>query len=490
MDKMADMDLTKLPKTKKLLLAEVILEKERRLSENRIKYYQPSDKQKKFHTSLAKERWAFTGNRFGKTCMATVEAVWQATGEYPDWYSQEGRSPIPSRGRIVCTDFINGIEKVILPELQKWMPKKFLIKGSWENSYEKMKRKLTLNNGSFIELMSFDQEVGSFAGSSLHWVWFDEHGKRDIYQECKMRLLDTEGRFWGTLTPVQGISWEYDQIYEQRDIRKDLEVFRAATIDNSLLDEKDIKEMTQNLNDDEKRARLYGDFVFLTGLVYKDWNRDVHVIELIEIPKNWTRYCAIDPHTRTPTAVLYWAVNPQEEHFIYDELYLPDMQVKQMAEYMFAKETGAKITMRFIDPAALATNTAAGGFNFITEFAKNNIFVSLANNQLAEGIQALRELLKPDFVHVVGKVMPKLRVFNTCKKFITEIEHYRWPDYNPDGQKDIREKPIKKDIHLPDCARYIAISNPRYIDMDKIKTREFAISEYDPLKIPTGYKLI
>lgn len=468
-------DLKKLPKDKKIQLAAAILEKERRLSENRIKYYQPTDKQRLFHMSKAPERWAFTGNRFGKTCMATVEAVWHATGEYPEWYPKESRSPIPSRGRIVCIDFVNGIEKVILPELQKWMPKSYLIKGSWDGSYEKLKRKLTLNKGSFIELMSFDQEVGSFAGSSLHWVWFDEHGKREIYKECKMRLLDTGGRFWGTLTPVQGISWEYDEIYEKRDERNDLEVFRASTMDNPLISKKDIEEMTQNLNEDERRTRLYGDFVSLTGLVYKDWDRKVHVIEPFEIPKHWTRYSAIDPHTRTPTAVLYWVVSPQEEHFIYDELYLPDMQVKGMAEYMFAKEAGAKIIMRFIDPAAQATNTAAGGFNFITEFAKNNIFVSLANNQLTEGIQALREFFKPEFIHVVGKTMPKLRVFNTCKNFIKEIEHYRWPDYNPDGQKDIKEKPIKKDIHLPDCARYIAISNPKYIDKSRNSLPEFAI---------------
>ena len=466
---MEKLDLKKLPKTKKIQLAEAILEKERRLTENRIKYYQPTDKQKLFHLSKAPERWAFTGNRFGKTCMATAETVWHATGEYPEWYPKESRSPIPSRGRIVCVDFINGIEKIILPELQKWMPKAYLINGSWDDSYEKMKRKLTLSNGSFIELMSFDQEVGSFAGSSLHWVWFDEHGKREIYQENKMRLIDTSGRLWGTLTPIQGIDWEYDEIYEKRDLRNDLEIFKGSTMDNPFIGKKDIEEMTQNLNDDEKRTRLYGDFVFLTGLVYQEWNRSVHLIEPFEIPFNWTRYSAIDPHTRTPTAVIYWVVSPRNEHFIYDELYLPDMQVKRMAEYMFAKEAGGKIAKRLIDPAAKATNVVADGFNFINEFAKHNIFVTLADNRLTEGIQALKEFLKPEFSYVVNKPMPKLRIFNTCKNFIKEIEHYRWPDYNPNSQKDIREKPIKKDVHLPDCARYIAISNPEYIDMEKLK---------------------
>jgi len=454
---------------KKREIAEAILEKRKRLEENRIKYYVPHPKQKAFHTSLARDRWAFTGNRFGKTCMAAVEAIWHLTGEYPEWYPEEGKSPVPCRGRVICTDFINGIEKVSLPEIKKWMPKRYLINGSWEQSYSKLMRKLTLTNGSSLEFMSFDQDLGSFAGTSLHFIWQDEHGKRDIYRENKMRLIDTSGRFWGTLTPVKGISYEYDEIYEKRNERDDLEIFRAATMDNALLSNEEVEEMTKDLSEDEKRIRLHGDFVFLTGLIYKEWDRNIHLCEPFDIPKSWTRYCAIDPHTRTPTAVLYWAVSPDDDHYIYDELYLPDMQVSEMARYMLAKENRIKVETRFIDPAAKAVNSAAGGFNFINEFVEHDIYTTIADNRLTEGIQALRELLKPKFSVILKKAVPKLRVFNTCKQFAKEIEHYRWPEYKPEGNQNIKEKPVKKDVHLPDCARYIAISKPEYVDMEKVR---------------------
>ena len=43
---------------------------------------------------------------------------------------------------------------------------------------------------SRIGFKSCDQGREKFQGSSLDFVWFDEEPPKDIYEECKMRVLD------------------------------------------------------------------------------------------------------------------------------------------------------------------------------------------------------------------------------------------------------------------------------------------------------------
>jgi hypothetical protein len=74
---------------------------------------------------------------------------------------------------VVAVDFLNGVDKIILPLWKQWLPKKYLINGSWEDSYSRERHVLTLNNGSFDEFMSQDQDLDKFAGSSRHFVHFD-----------------------------------------------------------------------------------------------------------------------------------------------------------------------------------------------------------------------------------------------------------------------------------------------------------------------------
>lgn len=127
--------------------------------------YMPHTKQKVFHKSTKKKKLYIGGNRSGKTVGGIVEDIYWLKGEHP--YRKVPEAPI--RGRIVGVDFLNGISKIILPELQRWIPPSLLKNGSWEDSYSKELRTLKLANGSFVELMSYDQETDKFAGTSRHF---------------------------------------------------------------------------------------------------------------------------------------------------------------------------------------------------------------------------------------------------------------------------------------------------------------------------------
>src|SRR5215467_13374366 len=64
-------------------------EKQRRLTEDRLKYYEPYPKQLEFHAAGAahRERLLMAGNQLGKTLAGGFEAAMHATGRYPAWWT-------------------------------------------------------------------------------------------------------------------------------------------------------------------------------------------------------------------------------------------------------------------------------------------------------------------------------------------------------------------------------------------------------------------
>src|SRR5215472_949903 len=76
------------PNSEALLLKTLEAEKNRRLTEDRLRYYKPYPKQLEFHNAGAthRERLLMAGNQLGKTLAGGFEAAMHATGRYPDWW--------------------------------------------------------------------------------------------------------------------------------------------------------------------------------------------------------------------------------------------------------------------------------------------------------------------------------------------------------------------------------------------------------------------
>ncbi len=173
--------------------------------------YEPHARQSAFHRLECKHRLFLGGNRSGKSVAGTLEGLYRAKGEHP----YRDVPAAPTRGRVYGTDFPMGIEKVLLPLWKQWTPPSMLINGSWEDSYHDGKdgKILTFSNGSTVEFMSYEQGVQKSAGASRHWIHFDEEPPKDIYDEARARLVDTDGDWWMTLTPVLGLDFIFDEVY-------------------------------------------------------------------------------------------------------------------------------------------------------------------------------------------------------------------------------------------------------------------------------------
>ena len=81
--------------------------------------------------------------------------------------------------------------------------------------------------------------------------------------------------------------------------------------------------MISEYSEDEKQARIYGKFQHLVGLIFKNWNRQVHVIPPFDIDmRNFAVYEFLDPHPRNPDAVMWVAVDSNGTKYVIDEMFV------------------------------------------------------------------------------------------------------------------------------------------------------------------------
>lgn len=163
--------------------------------------YVPHAKQELFHRSLAKIKLYIGGNRSGKTHGGVVEDIYRLKGIHPYRKVPEG----PVRGRAVCVDFRQGINEILIPKFRQLIPPSLLIGGSWDRSYNTTEKKLTCSNRSTLEFMTYEQSTDAFAGTSRHFIHYDEEPPKPIYNECQARLIDTDGDAYLTMTPLLGM---------------------------------------------------------------------------------------------------------------------------------------------------------------------------------------------------------------------------------------------------------------------------------------------
>lgn len=428
-----------------------------------------------FHLSEHDIRAIFGGNRSGKTTCGGMEFLFHVTGHYPEWYPKDKRYMYPVKGRIIATDFSKGVGEVIVPFLEEWLDMSLVAKK--QRNPLGIPIKWILKNGSVFDILTHEQTLTTFEGWKGHIAWFDEPPPRDKYVATLRGLVDYRGRAWLTLTPLSQ-PWIYDEIFASQNSKK-IFVVTTDIRDNPHLSEEAIKSFESSLTEEEKEARIHGRFMHLTGLVYKEFNPNFHICEPLTPRPDWTKYFAIDPHERMPTAVLWMAVDKRDNHWIYDELWLRDMDIEQIAHAINVQEGEVKPRIRLIDPHNDKDNVAAGGFNIRKELMKYGVYCERANSDPQLGKSRIRQALKMQYSPMLKMEVPKLRVCRNCTQTIYEFQHYIWEDYKRNKEDhDLKEQVKKKSDHLMDCLRYIYNWGPRHIMAEETEEEVQYTGEY------------
>ena len=442
-----------------------------------ISRYVPMEVQKKFHETETQGRLYSGGNRAGKTVAGVVEDVKWLTGTH-EVHSK--KYPPPVRGRACAVDFDRGVELVLIPEFKKWIPPQFLIDGKWEKSYHKSTRILALTNGSTCEFMSYDQDVDKFAGTSRHFVHFDEEPPKSIFTECLARLIDTNGMWWMTMTPLIEFSWTEETLFEPiRDGLVDfISLFEASTDDNVHIEDGAIEKLTFIMDEDERQARTKGSGYAETTRIFPEFKNaiidPIPVGNLVEA--GYKFFTAKDHGLRNPTAILWFAYN-DEEIIVFDEYYERDRLVHENAlAYKRICDTMDGVVIEYMvgDPSTQNRN-AQTGTSIQHEYGENGVWYFLGNNNVKAGLLRIKSALSTD----------RLKVTANCVNLIREARTYKWKkpiSSKVQARSNLMEEPVKRNDHALDALRYGLMTLPQ-----TEKEEEIAVLERLRETMPVGF---
>jgi phage terminase large subunit-like protein len=243
-------------------------------------------------------------NRWGKTLAAIWEVLWRATNTHP--YKQLRPHQTIWCGYPDHKFFIRVTKRIF----DAWIPKEYLIdEGKSDRRYTFRRR----GGGSCdVFFLSYDQQLDSWAGGSVDHVWLDESCPQDISKEASARVIDRSGSIHRTFTPVpgSGIGWTYDEIYlPAKEGRRNVQVIEGALAEEDEtkpasvgrvlvphLTYDQVLRLAQEYPDPADRtARVFGRYSQRTGLVYRDMDPKIHVIDSFDIPDHWDIWGGIDP---------------------------------------------------------------------------------------------------------------------------------------------------------------------------------------------------
>ena len=408
-------------------------------------------KQIAFHKCKKKNRWVFGGNRSGKTECGAVESVYMARGIHPYRKNRDNVFGwVVSLSQQVQRDVAQSkILQYLNPE---WIDDVIMLSGrkdSIKNGViDQIKIKNVFGGISTIGFKSCDQGREKFQGSALDFVWFDEEPPKDIYEECRMRVLDKNGDIFGTMTPLKGLTFIYDEIYLNRSNSPDIWYEFMEWADNPFLDKKEVKKLTATLSDTELESRRYGKFRSDTGLVYTEFDENVHVIEPFDVPYDWQDVLSIDPGLNNPLSCHWYCVDYDGNIYVVAEHYEAKRdigyhanKINEISDIIGWHRDGKGRIVALIDSAANQRTLASQ--KSVTElFYEYGIVANpKVNKDLFAGIARVKEYFKSN----------KIFIFKNCVNMIREIKGYWW------GDGDV---PKKKDDHSLDELRYYVMSKP------------------------------
>ncbi len=419
-------------------------------------------KQLEFHKCQKKNRWVFGGNRSGKTECGAVETVYLARGIHPYRKNKPISCWVVSLSKQVQRDVAQA--KVLHYLKKQWIEKIVMAKGRQDSAESGVIDFILVRNvfGSLskIGFKSCDQGREKFQGTSLDFVWFDEEPPYDIYLECKMRVLDRSGEIFGTMTPLKGLTWVYNEIYLNEHNDENVWTIQMEWADNPYLSQKEIEEMSASISAEELESRRYGKFMQCGGLVYNSFDENKHVIEPFEIPKDWQDNISIDPGLNNPLSAHFYARDYDGNVYVIAEHYEKGKEVdwhaqkiKEIASRLGWKTNRNGFLEALIDSAA-TQKTLASTKNVVELFYENGILTNpRVNKDMFTGINIVKRYL----CDANGKT--HLYIFKNCVNLIREIKSYWW------GDDDL---PIKKDDHCLDEMRYYLVS----LNQDKAFTKK------------------
>ena len=316
--------------------------------------------------------------------------------------------------------------------------------------------KIELKNGSQI-LLKGAEDPDSLRGVRIDFCVFDEVAFIDKWNEVwkvvRPTLIDSKASCWFISTP-NGFN-HFKEMYENmgKDGKpvfapSDHAAFHFTSYDNPYLDIDELKNAKETTDEDSFAQEYMGEFRKMVGLVYKEFDRDKHMVEIPPLDSNYTFNRSLDFGFAHKTALIYFAINPGGTAIYgYDGLYQEGLTENQIAEVVKTKDAGRIITNPVADSAQPMS------IQQLAELGVQFNPVDKAPDSVKSGIVKVAELLK-----VRADTGKPTLMFNKDLNWIAdEFERYRWME-NKSSDNAIKEVPNKVNDDAMDAIRYFAMT--------------------------------
>ncbi len=302
--------------------------------------------------------------------------------------------------------------------------------------YNRTELKITLYNGSVVLFRSCE-DFSKFKSLNLDGFFLDEPTdvSQDVFNMLQGRLRGHHTKHhFGVLcgNPANRNCWLYSLFFEHPP-SGDYFVVTTSSYDNSFLPVGYVQSLEQSYDADWTRRYLKGEWFTMEGLIYSEFDRDVHVGDFGGRVFNEYR-AGLDYGFRNPSCLLVVGVDGDDNFYVVLEFYKSGLTISELAGCI--RDVVAPFVGNFREICADPSMPAA-----IEEIGRLVRCVA-GDNDVVAGISRIKTLLRQH----------RLFIDRGCVHLIKELEGYHYEKVK--GRDDVSELPVKRDDHAVDSLRY------------------------------------
>ena len=469
---------------------------------NPLEFFCPLKLQAAFKACTSKIKITFGGNRSGKTIIGADYVVEKClTNPKQRWWA------------VAETDEVSiNVQQRKLWEL---LPKLEMRYCHYDEINGFRNGKIVFKNGSMIRFKTYKQGREAFASDDLDGIWNDEESPMEIYKEQRMRLIDRDGEMIFTMTSLLGMTDLMEELFADHDIieseyspivkenlprvaqKGGVTFFLLWTVENPYINQARLADDMKLMTPQEIKSRVLGIPTNLSGKIYPQFNRKIHVVPFDMLPKRKvTIYHVLDPHDQKPWAMGWYAVEQTGRVYCvyeypfgrnFNDFEYDDKTYKEYGDVIDQIESeiiiptyGRSVSKRIIDPnfgnsterKSIREDGAPSKTTPKQELKKLGFHYEDGIDPLDAGHLAVRKYLYWQEKDGEIIVQPKYFIWDMCENHIRHTSRYTRKDrVTADG--DVRDKVAPHDKYKDfwDMERYLFMANPHYIDR-KVRIEE------------------
>lgn len=340
--------------------------------------------------------------------------------------------------------------------------------------YKESTKEFLFPNGSRIKLGYCDNEkdVLQYQGQAYEVIVLEE---ATHFTEFQFQTLTESNRMSGNMKePFNprmyftcnpggvGHLWVkrlfIDRDYTPTENPNDYKFIPSLVFENKYIMEHDPNyvKVLENLPEDRKQAMLYGNWDIFDGQFFREFKRNVHVIEPFQIPEHWNRYIAMD-YGLDMFAVLFIAIDTKGKAYVYNEIHKPNLIVSEARQTLKSIMRHYKYKYIYAPPDLWNRNRDTGK-STAELFWEGGLDLTKASNNRIAGWLNVKEWLKIRKVRneQTGELYEDsdLKIFSNCINLIKYLPQLQHDEKEPN---DVATEPHEP-THITDALRYFCVS--------------------------------